>query len=69
MTGENHHNYGQTLSDETKTKISDTAKKIDHSGRFKTGHKNSDETLQNFTGGMLKKVNQDPKELEDPLNK
>jgi group I intron endonuclease len=44
MSGRNH-------SDESKTKISDSQKKIDHSGRFKTGedhpmfgHNHSDET-------------------------
>jgi len=35
--GENHPNYGKTLPDETKTKISDTAKKSENSGRFKSG--------------------------------
>jgi group I intron endonuclease len=31
---------GKTLSDETRKKISDTCKKIDHSGRFKKGENN-----------------------------
>jgi group I intron endonuclease len=35
--GENNPNFGKTLSDETRQQISDTAKKIDHSGRFKKG--------------------------------
>jgi len=37
-------NKGKTLSNETKTKISDAAKKIDHSGRFKPGHNHTDES-------------------------
>jgi len=36
-TGENHPMFGKTLSNETKTKISDTAKQSENSGRFKTG--------------------------------
>ena len=35
--GENHPNYGKNHSDKTKQIMSDAAKKIDHSGRFKTG--------------------------------
>ena len=35
--GENSPNFGKNLPDETKKKISDAAKKIDHSGRFKPG--------------------------------
>ena len=35
---------GRTHSDATKTIMSDTHKKIDNPGRFKTGHTHSDET-------------------------
>jgi len=35
--GEKNPNYGKTLNNETKTKISDAAKKSDNSGRFKPG--------------------------------
>jgi group I intron endonuclease len=37
---------GRTHSEESKQIMSDIAKKIDHSGRFKTGHKHSEETKQ-----------------------
>jgi len=35
---------GRKHSDESKQIMSDAAKKIDNSGRFKTGHSHSDET-------------------------
>jgi group I intron endonuclease len=38
--GEKNYNFGRTFSDETKQIMSDIAKKIDHSGRFKTGENN-----------------------------
>jgi len=37
---------GRKYSDDTKQIMSDTAKKIDHSGRFKPGHSHSDDTRQ-----------------------
>jgi len=37
---------GRKHSDESKQIMSDTAKKIDNSGRFKTGHSHSDESKQ-----------------------
>src|SRR5205807_1114710 len=37
---------GKTLSDKTKQKISDAAKKSENSGWFKTGHSHSDESKQ-----------------------
>ena len=57
--GENHPMYGQNHSDETKKNyvtfppfggvggVWDAAKKIDHSGRFKSGQTLSDETKKN----------------------
>jgi len=40
-------NKGKTLSEKTKTIMSDAAKKIYHSGRFKPGYKPSEKTKQN----------------------
>jgi group I intron endonuclease len=38
--GEKNYNFGRTFSDETKQIMSDIAKEINHSGRFKTGENN-----------------------------
>jgi group I intron endonuclease len=43
MTGRNH-------SEETKKRISEALKKIDHCGRFPKGHKHSEETLAKLRG-------------------
>jgi len=51
----------------TKQIMFDAAKKIDNSGRFQPGHKHSDETRTKFL--RLSKVNQDLKDLVDPLNR
>jgi group I intron endonuclease len=40
--GENLPNFGKTLSEETRKKISDTSKKIENSGRFKTGQQRAE---------------------------
>jgi group I intron endonuclease len=74
---------GRTHSEESKKKISDTHKKIYHSGRFQPGedHPNfaktfthSEETRQIMSEAkkgekkILIMVNQDPMEQESPLN-
>jgi group I intron endonuclease len=55
---------GRTHSDESKNKISDSHKKIDHSGRFTTGHKHLEETKQKISDAQ-----KGHKHLEETKNK
>jgi len=50
MTGENHPNYGKTMPDETKKKISDTVKKIENPSCFKPGENHPNYGKPRFEG-------------------
>jgi len=53
MSGRNH-------SEDTKQKISDTAKKMDNPGRFKTGHNHSEETKTKISEALAGKPKPKP---------
>ena len=56
--GENNPMFGQNLSNETKKIMSDAAKKIDHSGRFKSGenHPNYGQPRIEGAGKLSQKI-------------